>query len=98
MHNFPRESNDFYREEKEGGGQREEGTTWAGEENRGLHEDPRVLPLWDVLPHGISWWPLTETFGDGKTLPEQLQIATMKEKSSYHPKRESIALQTRFGE
>ena len=36
--------------EKEGGGQREEGTTWAGEENRGLHEDPRVLPLWDVLP------------------------------------------------
>lgn len=31
-------------------GQREEGTTWVGEENRGLHEDPRVLPLWDVPP------------------------------------------------
>lgn len=36
------------RKEERGGGQREKGTTW---ENRGaLHEDPRVLPLWDVLP------------------------------------------------
>ena len=31
-----------------------------------------------------------------RTLPEQPQIATMKEKPSYHPKRESRALQTRF--
>nr|VDD31508.1 unnamed protein product [Brassica oleracea] len=29
--------------------------------------------------------------------PEQPQIATMKEKPSYHPKRKSTALQTRFG-
>ena len=31
------------------------------------------------------------------TSPEQPQIATLKEKPSYHPKRESTALQTRFG-
>ncbi|WZZ51068.1 hypothetical protein YC2023_051175 [Brassica napus] len=31
------------------------------------------------------------------TSPEQPQIATMKEKPSLHPKRESRALQTRFG-
>ncbi|KAF2601512.1 hypothetical protein F2Q70_00025725 [Brassica cretica] len=31
------------------------------------------------------------------TSPEQPQIATMKEKPSYHPKKESRALQTRFG-
>ncbi|KAG5378221.1 hypothetical protein IGI04_026063 [Brassica rapa subsp. trilocularis] len=47
--------------------------------------------------HGISWWPLTETFWDNKALPEQPQIATMKEKPSHHPKREIRAHQTRFG-
>ena len=49
----------------------------------------------------ISWWPLTDTFGGWQnpagTSPEQPQIATMKEKSSHHPKREIRVQQTRFG-
>lgn len=55
-----------------GGGQRERGTTW---ENQGLHEDPRVLPLWDVHPRvSVSLFSFFITLSNLKRLRLLLYI------------------------